>query len=102
LDIVIHNCKNQDDGEIRKWQEVLIYSEHEGLRNFVRLLITIADLHQEKESETELSVGARPGYHLRPNRELVKSPVQTIAGRLGAQGTGYFYDRYIAKNKKMT
>jgi hypothetical protein len=98
LDIIIHDCKDEDDGEIRKWQEVLIHGDPEGLRTFAKLLITIADLNQEQETETELPIGAREHYHLRPNWELGKSSVEAIVGRLDAKGTGDFYDGYVAKD----
>jgi len=98
LDIFVSDNEDEDDGEIRKWQEVLIHGDPEGLRTFAKLLITIADLNQEQETETELPVGAREHYHLRPNWELGKSSVETIVGRLDAKGTGHFYDRYVAKD----
>jgi hypothetical protein len=102
LDIFVSDNEDEDDGEIRKWQEVLIHGDPEGLRTFAKLLITIADLNQEQETETELPVGAREHYHLRPNWELGKSSVETIVGRLDAKGTGDFYDRYIAKDAAKT
>jgi hypothetical protein len=96
LDIFVTDNEGEDDGEIRKWQEVLIHGDPEGLRTFAKLLIAIADLNQKQE--TELPVGAREHYHLRPNWELGKSSVETIVGRLDAKGTGDFYDRYVAKD----
>ena len=96
LDIVVHDCKDDDDGEIRKWQEVLIHGDPEGLRSFAKLLIKIADLNQDNVAD--LPVGAREHYHLGPNLELGKSSVETIVGRLDAKGTGLFYDRYVAKD----
>jgi hypothetical protein len=100
LDIFVSDNEDEDDGKIRKWQEVLIHGDPEGLRTFAKLLIKIADLNQEQETETELPVGAREHYHLRPNWELGKSSVETIVGRLDAKGTGLFYDRYLAKDDK--
>ena len=103
LDIVIHDCKDdEDNGEIRKWQEVLIHGDPEGLRTFAKLLIKIADLNQEQVTETELPIGEREHYHLRPNLELSKSSVETIVGRIDAKGTGRFYDRYVAKDAAKT
>jgi len=94
LDIVIHDCK--DDDEISKWQEVSIHGDPEGLRSFAKLLNKIADLNQENQED--LPVGAREHYHLRPNLELSKSSVEAIVGRIDAKGTGRFYDRYVAND----
>ena len=96
LDIVVDTKEDEFEGVIEKWQEVLIHGDPEGLRSFARLLIKIADLNQD--NVTDLPVGAREHYHLRPNLELGKSSVETIVGRLDAKGTGLFYDRYVAKD----
>jgi hypothetical protein len=95
LDIFVTDHEDEFEGEIEKWQEVLIHGDPEGLRSFAKLLIKIADLNQE--NRTDLPIGAREHYHLRPNLELSKSSVQTIVGRIDAKGTGLFYDRYTAK-----
>jgi hypothetical protein len=95
LDIVVANNEDTFEGEIQRWQEVLIHGDPEGLRSLASLLMKIADLNQENESN--LPVGAREHYHLHPNLELGKSSVATIVGRLDAKGTGRFYDRYIPK-----
>lgn len=60
----------------------------------------IADLNQEAVDDTLLPVGAREHYSLRPNLELSKSSVNTLVGRLDAKGTGEFYDRFIAKDRR--
>jgi hypothetical protein len=99
LDIIISNYEDEDEGEIQKWQEVQIHGDPEGLRTFAKLLIKIANLNQEQVNETELPIGEREHYHLRPNLELGKSSVETIVGRIDAKGTGLFYDAYIAKDK---
>jgi len=96
LDIFVIDNEDEFEGEIEKWQEVMIHGDPEGLRSFAKLLIEIADLNQE--SRTDLPIGAREHYHLSPNLELSKSSVQTIVGRIDAKGTGRFYDRYIAKD----
>ncbi|MDB5144247.1 MAG: hypothetical protein JWQ66_2960 [Mucilaginibacter sp.] len=96
LDIIVTDNEDEFEGEITKWQEVLIHGDPEGLRSFAKLLITIADLNQE--NRTDFPVGAREHYHLRPNLELGKSSVEAIVGRLDAKGTGHFYDRYVAKD----
>jgi len=98
LDIIVTDNEDEFEGEITKWQEVLIHGDPEGLRSFAKLLIKIADLNQD--SQTDLPVGAREHYHLRPNLESGKSSVQTIVGRLDAKGTGHFYDRYVAKEAR--
>jgi len=98
LDIIVTDNEDEFEGEIEKWQEVLIHGDSEGLRSFAKLLIKIADLNQE--SQTDLPIGAREHYHLRPNLELGKSSVQAVVGRLDAKGTGRFYDGFVAKDNK--
>jgi hypothetical protein len=100
LDIFVADNEDEFEGEIEKWQEVLIHGDPEGLRSFARLLMKIADLNQE--NRTDLPIGAREHYHLRPNLELGKSSVETIVGRIDAKGTGHFYDRYVAKDAAKT
>ncbi|MDB5123941.1 MAG: hypothetical protein JWP94_2070 [Mucilaginibacter sp.] len=100
LDIFVADNEDEFEGEIEKWQEVLIHGDPEGLRSFARLLLKIADLNQE--NRTDLPAGAREHYHLRRNLELSKSSVETIVGRIDAKGTGHFYDRYVAKDTAKT
>jgi hypothetical protein len=96
LDIFIADKEDEFEGEIEKWQEVLIHGDPEGLRSFAKLLNKIADFNQE--NRTDLPVGAREHYHLQPNVELSKSSVAVIVGRIDAKGTANFYDRYVAKD----
>jgi len=100
LDIFVADNEDEFEGEITKWQEVLIHGDPEGLRSFAKLLMKIADLDQE--NQTDLPIGAREHYHLRPNQELSKSSVEAIVGRIDAKGTGHFYDRYVAKDAAKT
>lgn len=97
LDIFVGDNEDKFEGKIEKWQEVLIHGDPEGLRSFAKLLMKIANLNQE--DHTDIPVGEREHYHLRPDLELSKSSVETIVGRLDAKGTGRFYDRYIAKDE---
>jgi hypothetical protein len=96
LDIIVSDNEDEFEGEISKWQEVMIHGDPEGLRSFGKLLIKLANLDQEKRSD--LPIGAKEHYHLSPNWELAKSSVATTVGRIDAKGTGDFYDRYIAKD----
>lgn len=96
LDIFIIDNEDEFEGEIEKWQEVMIHGDPVGLRSFAELLIKIADLNQE--TEVDLPIGAREHYHLRPNLELSKSSVQAIVGRIDAKGTGRFYDGFVSKD----
>jgi hypothetical protein len=100
LDILVTDNEDKFEGEIEKWQEVLIHGDPEGLRSFARLLMKIANLNQE--NRTDLPIGAREHYHLGPNLELSKSSVQANAGRIHAKGTGHFYDQYVAKDAAKT
>jgi len=96
LDILVADCEDEFEGEINKWQEVIIHGDPEGLRSFAKLLIKIANLDQE--NRTDIPTGAREHYHLRPNLELSKSSVEAIVGRIDAKGTGHFYNGYIVKD----
>ena len=98
LDIFVADNEDEFEGEITKWQEIIIHGDPEGLRSFAKLLMRLADLNQD--DITGLPIGAREHIHLRPNLELSKSSIELIVGRLDAKGTGAFYDRYIPKEDK--
>src|SRR4051812_43910819 len=98
LDIFVADNEDEFEGEIVKWQNVLIHGDPEGLKSFAKLLTRIADLNQE--GITNLPIGAREHIHLRPDFDTSKSSVEVIVGRIDAKGTGVFYDRYIAKSDK--
>lgn len=100
LDIFVENNEAENDGALEQWQEVFIHGDPEGLRSFANLLLKLADLDQD--NITNLPVGAKEHYHLRPNIDISKSSVEVIVGRLDAKGTGKFYDRYIASEKADT
>ena len=42
LDIFVADNEDEFEGEIEKWQEVLIHGDPEGLRSFAKLLMKIA------------------------------------------------------------
>ena len=96
LDIFVADNEDEFEGEITKWQDILIHGDPEGLRSFARLLIKIADLNQD--DITDLPIGARKHIHLQPNFDTSKSSIEVIVGRIDAKGTGTFYDRYIPKS----
>ena len=98
LDIFIAKNENEFEGELTKWQDILIHGDPEGLKSFAKLLTRMADLNQD--DIIELPVGAREHIHLRPNLDLSESSLQVIVGRLDAKGTSVFYDRYVAKDEK--
>ncbi len=102
LDIKVHNQEDEFEGEIEKWQDVLIYGDPEGLRSFAKFLIKVADLNQDNIPDTVLPYDEREHIHLQPKWDISNSSVQVMVGRLDAKGTGRFYDSYIAKdtNKK--
>lgn len=93
LDIFIADNEDEHEGEIIKWQNILIHGDPEGLRSFAILLNRIADLNQAEI--TDLPVGAREHIHLRPKFDISQSSIEVIVGRLDAKGTGVFYDRYM-------
>src|SRR4051812_6163439 len=96
IDIFIAQQEEEFEGEISKWNEVLIHGDPEGLRSLATLLIKIADTDQDK---SPMPAGAREHIHLRPDRDLSKSSEQVIIGRLDAKGSGDFYKRYIPATK---
>lgn len=98
MDIFVADNEDEFEGEIVKWQNILINGDPEGLKSFAKLLIRIADLNQE--DIIDLPIGAREHIHLRPDFDTSKSSVEVIVGRLDAKGTGVFYPRYIAKREK--
>ena len=97
LDIFIANNEDEHEGEITKWQDILIHGDKEGLKSFAKLLIKIADINQDDIKD--LPIGAREHIHLRPNLDISKSSIEVIVGRIDAKGTGVFYDRYLEKDE---
>jgi hypothetical protein len=95
LDIIIDEQEDEFEGERMKWTDILIHGDPEGLRSLARILLKMADLNQE--DNTDLPVGAREHIHLRPKWELSNSSNQVIIGRLDAKGTGAFYDRFVPR-----
>ena len=96
LDIFVIDNEDEFEGEITKWQDIMIHGDPDGLRSFAKLLIRIADLNQNDIND--LPVGAREHIHLQPNFDTSKSSIEVIVGRIDAKGTGTFYDRYIPKS----
>jgi len=97
LDIFVAQNEDEYDGEIKKWNDILIHGDPEGLRSLATLLLKIADTDQNNISA--LPIGARDHIHLRPKHDLSNSSENVIIGRLDAKGTGAFYDRYIPSKK---
>jgi hypothetical protein len=97
LDIFVAQYEDEDDGEIIKWQDILIHGDPEGLKSLAALLIKIADTNQD--GIVDLPIGAREHVHLQPKYDLSSSSERVIIGRLDAKGTGAFYDRYIPSQK---
>jgi len=97
LDIFVVQNEDEFDGEIMKWQDVLIHGDPEGLKSLATLLLKLADSNQN--NNVDLPIGAREHIHLQPGYGLSKSSEHVIIGRLDAKGTGAFYDRYIPTKK---
>jgi hypothetical protein len=96
LEVIVIDRVEEFEGEVDKWKEVLIHGDPKGLKSLAKLLIKIANLNQNKD--TDMPIGAREHYHLRPNLELSKSSVEAIVGRLDTKGTSEFYESYVAKD----
>ncbi len=97
LDMFIVQNEDECDGEIIKWQDILIHGDPEGLKSLATLLIKLADTNQNEI--IDLPIGAREHVHLQPKYDLSNSSENVIIGRLDAKGTGAFYDRYIPAKK---
>jgi hypothetical protein len=97
LDIFVSLKEDEFDGKTIKWSEVLIHGDPEGLRSLAALLIKIADANQDNIAN--LPTGAREHIHLQPNYDLSASSEKVIIGRLDANRTGAFYNRYIPAKK---
>ncbi len=97
LDIFVAENKGEFEGQINRWQEVLIHGTPEGLRSFAKLLLRMSYLNQEEVPNKYLPIGAREHYDLRPGIKLSDSFVRVIVGRLDAKGTREFYKRFAPK-----
>ncbi len=98
LDIFLIQNREEFNGNVQNWYDVMIHGDPEGLESMAMLLLKIAKLDQDKIKD--IPVGAREHVHLRPKIDLSSSSVNTIIGRLDAKGTGVFYDRYKAAKTK--
>ncbi len=97
MDIFIAQNEEECDGEVVKWQDILIHGVPEGLRSLATILIKLANIDQNDIAD--LPIGAREHVHLQPKHDLSNSSEKVIIGRLDAKGTGVFYDRYIPAEK---
>jgi hypothetical protein len=95
LDIFIVQNEEEFEGEIMKWQDILIHGDPAGLKSLATILIKMAEINQNDIAD--LPIGAREHIHLRPKFDLSNSSEQVIIGRLDAKVTGAFYDRFIPK-----
>lgn len=98
LDIFTVQEEEEVDGEIIRYRDILIHGDPEGLKSLAALLLKLADTDQD--SISNLPVGAREHFHLRPKLELSNSSDNVIIGRLDAKGTGDFYERYVPGNER--
>jgi len=105
LEIKVIENEDDSDGEVTRWNEVLIHGDPEGLKSLANQLIYLAELDQEKVEDKYLPNGAREHLHFSPNLELSKSSTETIIGRLDSKGEKDFPSNYIPKddlNRKKT
>lgn len=47
LDMFVAEYEDEFQGELLKWNEILIHGDVEGLRSLAKLLIELADVNQE-------------------------------------------------------
>jgi hypothetical protein len=98
LDVFVEHKEEEFEGEILKWDEILIHGNPKGLKSFAKLLIKLSEVDQEEMNN--LPEGAREHYHLRPKFELANSSDTVVVGRLDDKGTKEYYDRYIPKKRE--
>lgn len=98
LEIKVIENEDEFEGEIEKWNEILIHGDSEGLKSLAKQLIDLAELNQDKVDNKFLPIGAREHLHLRPNIELSKSSTETIIGRLDSKLNKAFPDNYKPKD----
>ena len=98
LDIIVTENEEEFEGEIEKWNEILIHGDPKGLLSLAKQLIYLAELNQEKIDNKHLPESAREHILLRPNIELSKSSSETIIGRLDSRGKKEFPDNYKPKD----
>ena len=95
LDIFVIQSEDELDGEVMKWQEIVIHGDPKGLKSLAKLLIKIAETKQDQLPD--LPIGEREHFHLQPKYDLSNSSEQVIIGCLDAKGTGDFYNRYVPR-----
>ena len=98
LEIKVIENKDEFEGKIEKWNEILIHGDSEGLKSLAKQLVDLAELDQEKVEDRNLPVGAREHFHLRPNLDLSKSSTETIIGRLDSKRNKEFPVNYKTKD----
>lgn len=64
LDIFVSQNEDEEEGVIKKCDEVLIHGNPKGLKSLAKLLLEIAELNQEEVEDKYLPNGAREHYHL--------------------------------------
>jgi hypothetical protein len=99
LDIFVAQNEDDSDGQIIKWNDILIHGDPMGLKSLAQLLIKMADRNQD--DIINIPIGERDHIHLRPKYDLSNSSEQVIIGRLDAKGTGKYYERFVPKTKAL-
>ncbi len=98
LEIKVIENEDDSDGNVTKWNEVLIHGDPEGLKSLANQLIYLAELDQEKVEDKYLPNSSREHLHFNPNLELSKSSTETIIGRLDSKGRKEFPSSYCPKD----
>jgi len=78
LDIFVTHNKDEFEGEIFNWDEILIDGDPDGLKSFANLLIDIANFNQDMIDDGQLPIGERQHIKLRPGFELSKSSDEVV------------------------
>lgn len=98
LEIKVIENEDDSDGEVTRWNEILIHGDPEGLKSLANQLIYLAELNQEQVEDKYLPIGAREYMHLTPNLETSKSSTETIIERLDSKGERKFPSNYNPKD----
>jgi len=79
--------------------EIFINGDPLGLRSLSNVLIRMANIIEEEDSE--LLIGDREHFTLHPNIDLSKSSENVTIGRLEAKLTGNFYERFVPREHEV-
>ena len=81
LDVFVSHNEAEENGEIVKWDEVLIHGNPEGLKSLAKLLLEIAELNQEDVPHDDLPVGASETQWLGERIDIFRIAIKDYKGQ---------------------